>query len=155
LVEQAEHCEVDLGMAMVASRIDQSADPVASHQYVATPQIAVEKRRCRSRRQSVRKVRGQRFDAARQSGREMSNVNHVCTRLTRAGIASFTTLKHMAHNLIRKAPGRDSLRLKRKTATWDDDFLRVSLQHEAIDRLTRVVDIVRPPGQTSALGSPP
>jgi len=29
----------------------------------------------------------------------------------------------MAHNLIRKAPGKDSLRLKRKTAGWDDDFL--------------------------------
>jgi len=37
--------------------------------------------------------------------------------------ANFTTLKHMAHNLIRKAPGKDSLRLKRKTAAWDDDFL--------------------------------
>ena len=34
LVEQAQHCEVDLGTAMVASRIDQSADLVAS-QYVA------------------------------------------------------------------------------------------------------------------------
>jgi predicted transposase YbfD/YdcC len=37
--------------------------------------------------------------------------------------ANFTTLKHMAHNLIRRAPGRDSLRLKRKVAAWDDDFL--------------------------------
>jgi predicted transposase YbfD/YdcC len=37
--------------------------------------------------------------------------------------ANFTTLKHMAHNLIRKAPGKDSLRLRRKTAGWDDDFL--------------------------------
>jgi predicted transposase YbfD/YdcC len=37
--------------------------------------------------------------------------------------ANFTTLKHMAHNLIRKAPGKDSLRLKRKVAAWDDDFL--------------------------------
>jgi predicted transposase YbfD/YdcC len=37
--------------------------------------------------------------------------------------ANFTTLKHMAHNLIRNAPGKDSLRLKRKTAAWDDDFL--------------------------------
>jgi predicted transposase YbfD/YdcC len=37
--------------------------------------------------------------------------------------ANFTTLKHMAHNLIRKAPGKDSLRLKRKIAAWDDDFL--------------------------------
>ena len=37
--------------------------------------------------------------------------------------ANFTTLKHMAHNLIRKAPGKDSMRLKRKVAAWDDDFL--------------------------------
>ena len=37
--------------------------------------------------------------------------------------ANFTTIKHMAHNLIRKAPGKDSLRLKRKVAAWDDDFL--------------------------------
>ncbi len=37
--------------------------------------------------------------------------------------ANFTTLKHIAHNLIRKAPGKDSLRLKRKVAAWDDDFL--------------------------------
>lgn len=37
--------------------------------------------------------------------------------------ANFTTIKHMVHNLIRKAPGKDSLRLRRKTAGWDDDFL--------------------------------
>jgi predicted transposase YbfD/YdcC len=37
--------------------------------------------------------------------------------------ANFTTLRHMAHNLIRKAPGKDSLRLRRKVAAWDDDFL--------------------------------
>jgi predicted transposase YbfD/YdcC len=37
--------------------------------------------------------------------------------------ANFTTIKHMAHNLIRKAPGKDSFRLKRKVAAWDDDFL--------------------------------
>ena len=37
--------------------------------------------------------------------------------------ANFTTLKHMAYNLIRKAPGKDSLRLKRKVAAWDDEFL--------------------------------
>ena len=37
--------------------------------------------------------------------------------------ANFTTLKHMAHNLMRKAPGKDSLRLKRKVAAWDDEFL--------------------------------
>ena len=37
--------------------------------------------------------------------------------------ANFTTLKHIAHNLIRKAPGKDSIRLRRKTAAWDDDYL--------------------------------
>ena len=33
---------------------------------------------------------------------------------------NFVTLKHMAHNLIRRAPGKDSQRLKRMTAAWDD-----------------------------------
>jgi predicted transposase YbfD/YdcC len=36
---------------------------------------------------------------------------------------NFVTLKHMAANLARKAPGRDSLRLRLKTAAWDDDYL--------------------------------
>jgi predicted transposase YbfD/YdcC len=46
-----------------------------------------------------------------------------CRIRTNHAPANFTTLKHMAHNLIRKAPGKDSLRLRRKTAAWDDDFL--------------------------------
>jgi hypothetical protein len=29
----------------------------------------------------------------------------------------------MAHNLIRKASGKDSPRLRRKVAAWDDEFL--------------------------------
>lgn len=37
--------------------------------------------------------------------------------------ANFTTIKHMALNLIRRAPGKDSFRLKRKIAAWDDEFL--------------------------------
>jgi predicted transposase YbfD/YdcC len=37
--------------------------------------------------------------------------------------ANFTTIRHIAHNLIRKAPGKDSFRLRRKVAAWDDDFL--------------------------------
>ena len=49
-----------------------------------------------------------------------------CRLRTDHAPANFTTLKHMAHNLIRRAPGKDSLRLKRKTASWDDDF-RASL----------------------------
>ncbi|MGO8711401.1 MAG: ISAs1 family transposase [Rhizomicrobium sp.] len=37
--------------------------------------------------------------------------------------ANFTTVKHIAHNLIRRAPGKDSLRLRRKVAAWDNEFL--------------------------------
>ncbi len=46
-----------------------------------------------------------------------------CRVRTENAPANFTTLKHMAHNLIRRAPGKDSLRLRRKVAAWDDDFL--------------------------------
>ena len=46
-----------------------------------------------------------------------------CRVRTEHAPANFTTLKHMAQNLIKKAPGKDSQRLKRKTAGWDDDFL--------------------------------
>jgi predicted transposase YbfD/YdcC len=46
-----------------------------------------------------------------------------CRLRTDHAPANFTTIKHMAHNLIRNAPGKASLRLKRKTAGWDDDFL--------------------------------
>jgi predicted transposase YbfD/YdcC len=37
--------------------------------------------------------------------------------------ANFTTVKPMAHNLLRTAAGKDSMRLRRKVAAWDDDFL--------------------------------
>jgi len=37
--------------------------------------------------------------------------------------ANFTTLNPMANNLFRKAPGKDSLRMRRHTAAWDDDYL--------------------------------
>ena len=37
--------------------------------------------------------------------------------------ANFATEKHMASNLLRAAPGKDSLRVKRKLAAWDDDYL--------------------------------
>ena len=46
-----------------------------------------------------------------------------CRVRTENAPANFTTLKHMANNLIRKMPSKDSQRLKRKTAGWDDDFL--------------------------------
>ena len=37
--------------------------------------------------------------------------------------ANFTTIEHMAYNLIRKASSKDSLRVRRKAAAWDDTFL--------------------------------
>jgi transposase-like protein len=46
-----------------------------------------------------------------------------CRVRTENAPANFTTLKHIANNLIRKAPGKDSQRVKRMTAAWDDDFL--------------------------------
>jgi predicted transposase YbfD/YdcC len=46
-----------------------------------------------------------------------------CRLRTDHAPASFYTIKHMAQNLIRRAPGNTSLRLKRKTAGWDDDFV--------------------------------
>lgn len=46
-----------------------------------------------------------------------------CRVRTNHAPANFTTIKHMAHNLIRRAKGRDSFRLKRKIAAWDDDFI--------------------------------
>jgi hypothetical protein len=46
-----------------------------------------------------------------------------CRVRTEHAPAHFTTIKHMAQNLIRRAPGKDSLRLRRKTASWDDEFL--------------------------------
>ena len=46
-----------------------------------------------------------------------------CRVRTEHAPANFTTIKHMAHNLIRKAPGNDSLRVRRKVAAWDDEFL--------------------------------
>jgi predicted transposase YbfD/YdcC len=46
-----------------------------------------------------------------------------CRLRTDHAPANFTTLKHMALNLIRRADSKDSIRLRRKVAAWDDDFL--------------------------------
>jgi predicted transposase YbfD/YdcC len=46
-----------------------------------------------------------------------------CRIRTNHAPANFTTLRHMAQNLLRTAPGKDSLRLRRKVAAWDDTFL--------------------------------
>lgn len=46
-----------------------------------------------------------------------------CRIRKRNAPANFATVKHMAANLLRQAPGKDSLRVKRKMAAWDDDYL--------------------------------
>jgi predicted transposase YbfD/YdcC len=54
---------------------------------------------------------------------DMTFRDDECRIRTEHAPANFTTLRHMAHNLVRKAPGKDSLRLRRQTAAWDDEFL--------------------------------
>jgi hypothetical protein len=50
----------------------------------------------------------------------VESVEKIENRLT----AAFADeLLDMALNLIRRARGKDSLRLRRKVAAWDDDFL--------------------------------
>lgn len=46
-----------------------------------------------------------------------------CRLRTDHAPANFVVIKHMAHNLIRNAPGKDSMRLRRKVAAWDENFL--------------------------------
>ena len=46
-----------------------------------------------------------------------------CRIRTEHAPANFATPRHMAYNLARKAPGKASIRLKRKTASWDDNYL--------------------------------
>ena len=46
-----------------------------------------------------------------------------CRVRTNHAPANFTTIKHMAHNLLRRPASKDSLRLRRKVAGWDDEFL--------------------------------
>jgi predicted transposase YbfD/YdcC len=46
-----------------------------------------------------------------------------CRVRTNHAPANFTTVKHMAYNLLRKPSGKDSFRVRRKVAGWDDEFL--------------------------------
>ena len=46
-----------------------------------------------------------------------------CRVRTQHAPANFTTIKHMALNLLRRPAGKLSLRGRRKAASWDDDFL--------------------------------
>ncbi len=46
-----------------------------------------------------------------------------CRVRTNHVLPNFTTIKHMAHNLLRRPSGKDSFRLRRKVASWDVEFL--------------------------------
>jgi predicted transposase YbfD/YdcC len=46
-----------------------------------------------------------------------------CRVRTNHAPANFTTVKHMACNLLRRPAGKDSMRLRRKLAGWDDEYL--------------------------------
>ncbi len=52
-----------------------------------------------------------------------------CRIRTRNAPANFAAVKHMAANLLRRAPGKDSLRVKLHVAAWDDDFLASLVTH--------------------------
>jgi predicted transposase YbfD/YdcC len=54
---------------------------------------------------------------------DMAFRDDECRLRTDHAPANFTTLKHMALNLIRRAKSKDSIRLRRKVAAWDDEFL--------------------------------
>ncbi len=43
---------------------------------------------------------------------------------TENGPKNMATVKHMAMNLIRDAPGNDSIKVRRKAAAWDHEYLR-------------------------------
>lgn len=46
-----------------------------------------------------------------------------CRIRTANAPANFATIKHMAGNLLRRGTGKQSLRVKRRLAAWDDDYL--------------------------------
>jgi predicted transposase YbfD/YdcC len=54
---------------------------------------------------------------------DMNFRDDECRIRTDHAPANFTTIKHMALNLIQRTPSKDSIRLRRKVAAWDDDFL--------------------------------
>lgn len=41
--------------------------------------------------------------------------------------ANFVTLKHITLNMLKSLPGKKSVRVRRKLAGWDDDFLYEAL----------------------------
>jgi predicted transposase YbfD/YdcC len=50
---------------------------------------------------------------------------------TEHGPKNMATIKHMALNLVKAAPGPTSIRLRRKTAGWDDNYLHALITQTA------------------------
>lgn len=51
-----------------------------------------------------------------------------CRIRKKHGPANFVTIKHLAQNMLRKAPSKASMRVRRKKAGWDDSFLTLVLR---------------------------
>ncbi len=54
---------------------------------------------------------------------DMTFRDDECRISNHAAPENYATLRHMAVNIARKNKGKDSVRLRLKTAAWDDDFL--------------------------------
>jgi len=54
---------------------------------------------------------------------DMTLRDDECRVRTEHAPANFTTIKHIARNPIRRASGKDPMRLRRKVAAWDDACL--------------------------------
>ncbi len=50
-----------------------------------------------------------------------------CRVRTRHAATNFVTLKHITLNMLKSLPGKSSMRVRRKRAGWDDDFLETAL----------------------------
>jgi predicted transposase YbfD/YdcC len=50
-----------------------------------------------------------------------------CRIRKKHGPANFVTLKHITHNMLKSLPGKKSMRVRRKRAGWDDEFLASAL----------------------------
>ena len=54
---------------------------------------------------------------------DMTFRDDECPVRTNHAPATLAVIRNMAQNLIRQTPGKQSIRLHRKTAAWDDDYL--------------------------------
>lgn len=46
-----------------------------------------------------------------------------CRIRKKNGPANFVTMKHITQNMLKSLPGKISMRVRRKKAAWDHDFL--------------------------------